>query len=30
MKDDAPKHMPLKDKLILGPIDKYKIHSNNY
>lgn len=22
----APKHMPLKDKLILGPIDKYQIH----
>ena len=23
----APKHMPLRDKLILGPIDKYRLYS---
>ena len=22
-----PKHMPLRDKLILGPIDKYRLYS---
>lgn len=26
---DAPKHMPLKDKLVMGPLDKYKYHSKN-
>ena len=23
----VPKHMPLRDKLILGPIDKYRLYS---
>jgi hypothetical protein len=27
MQYKGPKHMPLKDKLILGPIDKYRIYS---
>ena len=25
----TPKHMPLRDKLILGPIDKYTVYSKH-